>query len=576
MVGPSLVGGRIECLISGTDQEIHVFERLGFVPSSQRRNTHGLVTYITSLSGTNDTMSGSTHADYVIVGSGVNGTSIASYLSTILPSSRICILDRSSDGFVSTDGASHDLNKIIRADYTDSNYCTLAKEAISRWRSHPVLSRFYHEVGVLFRSSDKGRIFGGSGSADEYVEAGIRHAWENKDAHLEVAPPGATLPPRAFKLDNDEKVQRIFRGVDQTRLGDGLKGMGKTQTGYFNPRGGWAEANNACRALLQHAIEKGVQVYSNALVTSLLMEEQKVVGVQTKDGRKFFAQHIILACGAWTSDLLTTLAQPLVSSNTSASLEKWMTRPSAQCVAILRLTDDEARALQNTPVVINFSSGFYQFEPVFKDGQWQLKIAYHSNGYLYPKPRQRESKRGYPRFEDSKLEHAAVAVESRELGAERIRSDDVGYNMAETTIPSDQVECMLSELSQIYPSIATKERVMQTRVCWYSDTLDENWILDTLNHHPAIGEHNAHVANNVWVVSGDSGHAYKFLPIIGELFATVKGLVDNKRHLDLSKFSFQHQHHLHTIKKHGASIQSADSNRFDPTKHHQPNHRARL
>ena len=218
--------------------------------------------------------------DYVIVGAGVNGTSIATSLAS--HGFRVAVLDRSSDGFVAPDGASHDLNKIVRADYTDANFCTLAKEAIARWRSSPVLSRFYHEVGVLFRSSAAGDVWGNEGSAEAYVHNGIKHAALESDMHLEVFP--AEEKVRAFKLNDDAQVEEIL-GKAAGLKGDGLKGMGRVQTGYFNPRAGWAEANNATRALLAHAVKLGVTVYPDSSVASFLYEAGEVVGVKTADGR---------------------------------------------------------------------------------------------------------------------------------------------------------------------------------------------------------------------------------------------------------------------------------------------------
>ncbi|CDR99048.1 hypothetical protein [Sporisorium scitamineum] len=112
--------------------------------------------------------------------------------------------------------------------------------------------------------------------------------------------------------------------------------------------------------------------------------------------------------------------------------------------------------------------------------------------------------------------------------------------MAERSVPADQLEAMLAELYQIYPSLARQENVVETRICWYSDT-----------------------GGNVWVVSGDSGHAYKFLPMIGSLFATVAGLIPNTRGLDLERFTFRHQLRLHEQKRRGGKVVGADSNRVD-------------
>lgn len=500
-------------------------------------------------------------ADYLIIGAGVNGTSIATTLASLGFS--ITLLDRSPDGFCAPDAASHDLNKIVRADYTDPNYCSLAKEAISLWRSHPVLKRYYHEVGVLFRSSDKGNVWGGSGSAEEYVKAGIEHAHLAKDEHLESGAKGK----RAYKLESDKDVKKIMQMI---KVGEGMKGFGQGQTGYFNPRGGWAEANNACRALLEHAIKLGVRVHGDARVVCFLRSSNgDVTGVKTADNRIFKAKQVVLAAGAWTSDLLTSLSP--------SPTPKWFTRPSAQCVAILKLSTIEAKTLAKTPVIINFSSGFYLFEPTKVGKEWQMKIAYHSNGYLYPKPPE-ECNGRHLAFTDSVVPTATTGT--REIGAEGTSgtAGDVGYEMAEETIPANRLDEMLAELAQVYPHLAQRERVISTRVCWYSDTLDENWILDTLDHAEGLGGgKEGKVGSNVWVVSGDSGHAYKFLPLIGELFATIAGLKPNVRGLDLSRFTFAHQARLHKEKSEGREVKGADSNRFDPTKSQvQDNMRARL
>ncbi|CBQ68550.1 related to fructosyl amino acid oxidase [Sporisorium reilianum SRZ2] len=500
-------------------------------------------------------------SDYLVVGAGVNGTSIATTLVSLGYS--VAVLDRSPDGFVAADGASNDLNKIIRADYTDGNYCTLAKEAISLWRTHPILHKFYHEVGVLFRSSDRGTVWGGagSGSGEEYVRRGVEKARLEREGYLEV---GATRG-RAYVLEDDKQVRAVFEGK-AVRLGEGMTGMGERQTGYMNPRGGWAEANAACRALLAHAVRLGVTLHANSTVTAFITENNRITGVRTADGRAFYADHIVLAAGAWTSDLLTTLVPPAAGKVGQAG---WMTRPSAQCVAILRLTAAQAASIRGTPVIINFATGFYQFEPTWcaARGEWLLKIAYHSNGYVYPKPRV-ECSGGYPSFEASAFE---ARTATRQLGSE---GDDAGYDMAAPSIPATQLDAMLAELGAVYPDLAARSNVLETRVCWYSDTLDENWIIDTLNHHPqftakAMGE-------NVWVVSGDSGHAYKFLPLIGSLFASIAKLQPNTRLLDLHRFTFAHQVRLHQLKAQGEQIESADSNRFSEDKAKEANARARL
>jgi sarcosine oxidase/L-pipecolate oxidase len=65
---------------------------------------------------------------HLIIGSGVFGASTAYHLSKSHPSASIAILDRSSS-FPYSLAASHDFNKIIRADYGNAFYCELALDA---------------------------------------------------------------------------------------------------------------------------------------------------------------------------------------------------------------------------------------------------------------------------------------------------------------------------------------------------------------------------------------------------------------------------------------------------------------
>ena len=69
--------------------------------------------------------------------------------------------------------------------------------------------------------------------------------------------------------------------------------------------------------------------------------------------------------------------------------------------------------------------------------------------------------------------------------------------------------------------------MLETRVCQYEQTPDENFIID---RHPA--------AANAWLLGGGSGHGYKHGPAVGELMAQ---LVLGRKPLDpffrLSRFS---------------------------------------
>jgi glycine/D-amino acid oxidase-like deaminating enzyme len=68
--------------------------------------------------------------------------------------------------------------------------------------------------------------------------------------------------------------------------------------------------------------------------------------------------------------------------------------------------------------------------------------------------------------------------------------------------------------------------VLETRVCQYEQSLDQNFVLD---RHPA--------AENVWFVGGGSGHGFKMGPAVGELMAhLVLGHTEPEAQFKLTRF----------------------------------------
>lgn len=76
------------------------------------------------------------------------------------------------------------------------------------------------------------------------------------------------------------------------------------------------------------------------------------------------------------------------------------------------------------------------------------------------------------------------------------------------------VDVMLRELQTMYPLLRLGEpdsvaQIHFTRICWYCDTRDENFLID---FHPDV--------DGLLVALGDSGHGLKFLPLLGRLVAS--------------------------------------------------------
>ncbi|PWN32696.1 FAD dependent oxidoreductase [Meira miltonrushii] len=477
---------------------------------------------------------------FLIVGAGIYGSSTALTLAR-LGYKDVVVLDRSEDGFAASDAASNDLNKVIRADYSDESYCRLGKQAISSWRTDDVFSPFYHETGVVFRSGDGENAF--SEKYEKHCQRGVERASKTQDASVEKTLEGKQMPRNAFLLNDQDDLLSAFPTAMHNQLGEGFQGFGKHQYGYANPRGGWAEANNATRAALREAVRiGGVNVVSKATVTELLFEgsdgqgKNIVTGVRTHDGRSFHADHIVLAAGSWSRLLISKL---LPQSNTNIISPAF---PSAQCVLTIQLTPVESAPFRGTPVVVNLDNGFYIFEP---NADNILKCAIHGDeGFANPAPTYDDCKgRPYPSFN-----HGMQAS----FNGDR-QPSQLSKGSAKTFIPEDKVDQMMSELIRLYPHIAKVDRQrISSRICWYSDTHDENWLID---EHPEV--------SGLLVVGGDSGHAFKFLPIIGRLILARLGIPEVEPLTEHQKRVFSYAHHTSLTEKvnRGEHVESADSGR---------------
>ncbi|PWN40359.1 FAD dependent oxidoreductase [Ceraceosorus guamensis] len=478
---------------------------------------------------------------HIVIGSGVFGSSTALALSRLGHS--VTVLDRSASGYCAPDAASNDLNKIVRADYKDEHYARLAKMAIELWRRDDGLSQCYHEVGLLLHSGES------NPHGEAYVKRGLSTAL--KDAHREEGPSSssqradrssatlesgkttgsigtsmpAPLPRLAYELTSDEQTSSVFPA--DLELGVGLKGIGKTQQAYINPRAGWAEAQKATNIVLDQAKELGVRVLSNANVVELLHDDQfRFYGARLQDGRivrtSDRSAHVICCVGSWSTKFLRSALPQKIQRPPSTS--------SAQCVLLLRVENAQLRRrMKDIPVVINFDTGFYAFEP---NEEGLLKCAIHGEGYAYPEP-PCAPQSSYPNFAQGQ---SGAGADDSPSSSERRASN--------TFVPADKQEKMLEELYGLYPELADQgnAQVVESRICWYSDSVDEEWLID---HVPGT--------RGLVVCCADSGHAFKFLPLLGSLVTSRMQLTDKPLTPHQSKvWSFAH--HLQAAAAHRTEL----------------------
>lgn len=293
---------------------------------------------------------------YIIIGAGAFGSSTA--LELVKAGHSVTILERSADGYHSPDAASNDLNKIVRADYSDEHYRNLAKSTISIWRRCPLLSPFYHETGVLLWS---GKDPTTSSLHRDYIRDGVSRAVGDEgtaSSTLELAKDGETLPPLAYAISAKDDLSRCFPAALRAKVRHLERGIeAGTLQAYMNPRGGWVEADRATRAILDEAKRLGAKVYGQSQVVELLYGDatrpRKVIGVRTSNGTEHRIQgngQVIICSGAWASGLLKDL---LPDRKESVLIPTWA---SAQCVVAIQLDEEQRRIHKGAPVVLDFTT----------------------------------------------------------------------------------------------------------------------------------------------------------------------------------------------------------------------------
>ncbi|GES64638.1 FAD dependent oxidoreductase [Aspergillus terreus] len=231
--------------------------------------------------------------------------------------------------------------------------------------------------------------------------------------------------------------------------------------GFVNNNAGWADAGLAVQRLASRCVSAGVNFITgpSGQVTNFEYDSDgEVTAVKAASGHRVAGDKFIAATGAWTAGLV-----PAWNSMIAA----------AQIVGYLRLTPEEMVKLKNLPIYFNFSTGFFCF-PVHQ-GTGYLKVAVHGFGYT------------------SQSQQKAVSAPPSSAVSTRANF-----------IPADGLQRLMAGLKDLFPDLAQRG-FERAGLCWYNDTPTGDFIFD---YHP---EH-----KNLFIATGGSGHAFKFLPVMGK------------------------------------------------------------
>lgn len=428
--------------------------------------------------------------EILIVGAGVFGLSTALTLlgRQAYDDSRITIID-SAAILPNPVGSSVDASRIIRADYANLSYAKLAVLAQEYWRDQSSSG-----WGGEGRYSETGFVLTG----DEGQEAYVRESMHNVQ---DLAKAGLPM--------NLSKIQEL-KTRDEIRVASKLPGS-SGDTGYANWNSGWADAGAsvafAIRKIQNHPNNRGRLVLKPGHQVARLQFSEttgQCTGVSCTNGTTFDADLIIFATGAWTPSLINLQNRALATG---------------QVLGYIKITEEEQRYLENTPVVINFARGTFVIPPQ----RQELKIARHGFGYRNP---------------------LTVSHSSTKSNAERLSKHAVSVPRTDTQIPVEAEKALRDALAELFPpdldsaalppgcpkSICTvsSRPFVNTRLCWYTDTPTGNFLIDW----PPLPS-SAKSNTSLFIATGGSGHGFKFFPVLGDYIVdAIEGHLDPE-YLDL-------------------------------------------
>ncbi|KAI5300532.1 hypothetical protein KEM55_006766 [Ascosphaera atra] len=400
----------------------------------------------------------------LIVGAGVFGLSTAFHLAK-KGYSDVTVLDK-GEVFPSPYSAGNDLNKIMRVEYEDDWYTDLALVSFLIYQSRKVktltavqrardawLSDFF---APFYR--EYGYLVTTSKDAPAKAKKTLQESLDS------IRRPGSRIPSSAVEeFTSREELRKI---VPQ------LPGPATEWKGYINRYAGYARAAKAMEAMYAECKKMGVTFLHGASgqVDRLLYKPGKdgrsrFAGVQTADGTVTKADVTMLAMGAHAASVLPSFAEQVEAKS-------W-------AVGHVQLTPEEARAMKGIPVINCRDVGFF-FEP--DDDTNLLKLASNCAGYV----------------------NYVDGGNGKKVSLPYTNADD---------IPLADQQRLRTLLRETFPALADRPLVHKL-ICWCADTVDSEYVIDWV---PGFsGRLGGGDGPSLMMVGGDSGHAFKMLPVVGK------------------------------------------------------------
>lgn len=279
---------------------------------------------------------------------------------------------------------------------------------------------------------------------------------------------GTHHPDEIVDMTSREAVfQRIHGASAQPPPVDTLAG-GKSRwnTAYCNLQDAFIDAEACVDVYYQRCLKEPYITFKcGSTVERICVKEGIAKGVELEDGTILPADLILVAAGAW-SNRLVYLEQRI--------------NPIAIEVAWIKVTPEEEGHWKHMAITTNLSTGLNLFPPY----RGEIKILRRSPGYKN-----------------------TVQVKHPEDTSKTIQ---ISYPRTIVTNPSDIIpraaeDALRENLREIMPELADRP-FDRTKLCWLCTTPTADFLIAP---HPRI--------RGIHLATGGSAHAWKFLPIIGDL-----------------------------------------------------------
>lgn len=379
-----------------------------------------------------------TEATVLIVGAGTFGTSTAYHLAnTYKDPSRVTVIDRWAPSSPTKAAAAIDVNRIIYTDYTSPLYCNLANEAIHPWFWSQDLGHFFHKTGMMVLD-DQGNDF----------SERVRHTLQQRGSDY----------TKNVDVSHTAKQWEVLKGMK-------VDDVGKS---YFNPEAGWADAALATANFMTAAEKKGVSRVVGEVEELLFdAQRQRLLGVRTSDGRRFTADQIVLAAGAWTSSMLAPIEDALrVQAQDRIELQiQAIGRLSVYYTLSAEATDRMCKT--NMPI-----------------------IAYRQQAILTP-----------PSLENRTLKINDISTEFVNMVTTKSGHQiSVPSNRFQEDVPDNLKKKTNNVLQMMIPWFSSAQAPERWRACWDTKTPTGDWLL-CKHPHPQL--------ENLFLTAGGNFNSYK-------------------------------------------------------------------